>query len=275
MIHIITFMQWKWPNFIPSRSWKRWEILKKDGLRLFEDCIVHDKHYSHENPRVKKKKSLARVTLLKENILNFIKETNTFPLHLIQTMNMEEIINNILNNPNLSQSYWNPSWYPPVPHYTPPQNKSGTYEQKRVLGVRNEKIANKASPCILFSENFWDAWVYTSSTPITTEEWEKYYVAGFPYTNPLNIFHHVVPVLGNEWIIDWYPYSERILVERVKWHVAYFCSESWNELIWVYCYRNRKAIEEIIAFLSDTTVINTSDNNQAILALNKLHLNIS
>jgi hypothetical protein len=43
----------------------------------------------------------------------------------------------------------------------------------------------------------------------------------------------------------------------------------------MYCYRNRKAIEEITEFLADTPVINDDDKNEAVLSLSEIYHKIS
>lgn len=188
-----------------------------------------------------------------------------------QKLFFEEMTENIVNDHTLSQTYGNPTWYKPIPVYTPPHGTSWTVEQIRAFKKRKEeKNTSIQSATVFVSEDFWDAWVFSSDRSITIEELYKYHEASNGLINPKNIYHHVVPMTVTEGTLNHTMYAYPNLVERVRWHVSYCCSEKWNELLWVYCYKNKKAIDEVTWFLAENPVLNIEDQNAAILSLSKI-----
>lgn len=232
-----------WPYYIPTITGKKWWIYQKDDSWMDS---------TDETVPLRKKEEQGRKIKQRDII---------YARQLI----FEQIANDILTDPHLSQSYWNPPWYPPVPQYTPPK-----WKRLSTWDVREAKLRIAKRDTVV-SENFWDAWVWTSMQPITMDQWELYHEASFPHVSHDKTYTQLQVLKSIQWVTARERYSEPNIVERVKWFVTFLCSEQWSEMLWMYCYRNSTAIAELTGFLADTSVSNESDKNEAIMTLSELY----
>ena len=183
--------------------------------------------------------------------------------------------NTILTDPNLSQSYWNPEYYPPVPEYTQPKWREISEQDVREIQFKiaqSRVTAGKNNTVV--SENFWDAWVSVSNTPIYRETFEELHNAALSYIDPYIFFTHYdcEALKQGRTVEELYSYPN--IVDKVRWYVTFCCNEKWNEILWMYCYRDKKAIEELTGFLADTITNNEANKNEAILRLSQIYYQI-
>ena len=213
------------------------------------------------------------------------KYTNKYEEELM----FEEVANTILSDPLLSRSYWNPSWYPPVPEYTPPKwRRLSTQEVVEIRFKIAQAKANTKTRKVVDSENFWDAWVYLVDELMDLEDLEKLNknIQSWnprsigtdipPLINPDNFLVQVQKVEKPEWVVDeeW-KYSYTDIVDKVSWAVYCCCDDGWTQLLWVVCHRETIALEEVTAFLADTGISNEDECNEAIVSLSQAYWELS
>ena len=257
-----------WLNFIPTKNGKKWRLLREVWYHALDQYEKNSVDYIQKK-LAKRLRKVMEQSAGKNEWLSL----EAFSSAVIQDMHWAAMANTIISDPHLSQTYWNPNYYPAVPIYIPPEWKKRSMEEiYRIQDMQDEQmLAN--SPIY---ENFADAWVSISNTPITLDEWMRYNVATFPYISDTEYFHTELRSFDTR---QWHTIrkidSSRNIVERVKWFVSFFCSEQWNEILGMYCYKNRGAIEELTEFLTDTPVSNEADKEKAMISLSAVYSSIS
>lgn len=231
-------MNKSWPHFIPIVSGKKQWILEADESWLNSEKTIIP---------FRKKEEQARKYGIQEC------------KHRIQLI-MEEVASTIFTDPNLSQSYWNPVWYPPVPEYDIPTPSNNT--QRSVVRI-------------LPQADFCESWLQVDNKPPTLEEFEQRLMQTLQYIRPEKFFIQFDTVRAIAWITAREFYSLPEVITAVKWYVSFCCAGKWNEILGIYCLQNRWAIEQLSEFLAETPVSNEDDKNDALLALARIHQKIT
>lgn len=245
-------------NFIQNITGKkRWIYERDDSWINNEQQIVSLRKRQYETRRIEERPLKAE------------------KYHALQLM-FEEVANNIYDDSTLSQSYGNPEWYPPVPEYTPPIGRKVSVDEMCAIRFRKaqETINSnpiKEAPIPVTYQNFWDAWVYTSESAITREEWEAYNESLNPYLSWRVFTSEIRTMEVLEWGDTKNERNSMKTVERIKWAVNFCTTKDWEELLGISCYREKEAIEELTGFLADTRVANNADKMEAILSLSFIH----
>lgn len=282
-----------WPNFIPTGTSKKEAALKQ---RILEESDRYLRTYMHYRKMMEQKKpdqwkqkiltslEVEPSTYVLESISNTIDSPTVSQLELM----FGEVANTILTDPLLSQSYWNPEWYPPVPEYTPPKwRRLSTQEVVEIWFKIAQARANTETRKVVDSENFWDAWVYVTETMPTVEEFnelnqdidtttvEEDKIDILPLVDSNRFYTEVALMSTIEGTIENKNYQYPNIVERIKWRVDYYCADEWNTLLWVHVYSDSDAISEVTEFLADNPVSNGEEQNEAIVSLSQAYWELS
>ncbi len=216
-------------NFIPwNKSPKSKLLLKGDIIdALFCDSITS----SDETQAHWRKKRMAEYQRL---------------------LNAEEWATNIYADPNLSQSYGNPDYYPEVPQYTPPNGVS--YTQKQIQMKIRQNLKNDA-----FIQNN----VYLFNIPVQIDIMNKEY-DNLLDIDPQLLSQTVFHGRDIETNTDYYQTTKASHPTIVS-HVGYLVSMITNpedkstHLGILYVYNKPATIRLLLGFLKDVQVKNMKD----------------
>ena len=186
-----------------------------------------------------------------------------------QELIFEEMITTILTDSNLSQSYENPEWYPPVPEYTPPEWREFTAQEIR--NIQNTKKGANAS-------NFVRDNITITRAPMTVNEFEK---------RCDSLIQLNAGILGSTIIherdidvITGYIRTPLCTHPDITTQVGYLVSTLINpsksvELTGIYIYQNSTILSELLEFLANLDVSNPDDLIEAQITLRELYWSIT
>jgi hypothetical protein len=229
IIHRIISMQGNSLNYIPwNKSSKSKLLLKGDIIEaLFCDSIT-----SSDDTQVhwrKKRKDIYQAL-----------------------QNFEEWSTNILRDPNLSQSYGNPDYYPEVPQYSPP--KEIPYTQKQI----QEKILQS-----LKHDKFIENNIHLVNIPIQSKIMNKRFDA-FSEIDSSLLSHTIIHGRNVDIITNYYQthaFSYPVVVSHVGYLVSILINPLDNRayLGSVYIFNKSIVLKYLLKFLKDLKVENMKD----------------
>lgn len=243
-----------WKNILPLK-WKIKQRISKLNLSLDYDWRLREdeKWLANEDETIPMRRKKKR------------KFSDTYTQELI----FEEMITTILTDSNLSQSYENPEWYPPVPEYTPPEWREFTAQEIR--NIQNTKKGANAS-------NFVRDNITITRAPMTVNEFEK---------RCDSLIQLNAGILGSTIIherdidvITGYIRTPLCTHPDITTQVGYLVSTLINpsksvELTGIYIYQNSTILSELLEFLANLDVSNPDDLIEAQITLRELYWSIT
>ncbi len=171
---------------------------------------------------------------------------------------IEEMTGNILHDPNLSQSYWNPSYYPPVPRYTPPVPQDSRSTKKNEFLIHNLHVV----PTTVGTQEF-DEWLCTLADIDPS-------ILGWTWFRG-----------GDVDIITGYYQGKDCLYPQITTQVGYRVSllldprNDTEELTGIYVLKTPRTLNDLLWCLANLEVSNKEDLIEAKIALHNLYFSIT
>jgi hypothetical protein len=241
-----------WNNFIPTWSGKRkklWEVYTREWDRDISRGIFLQKR--------------------KENIMRKLRIEE----HRIYIENQKriwaEVIDTILHDSYLSQSSWNPAYYPPVPQYTIPTGRSYTWDEIRVI----QKAKKDAR--LSFVRDY----LTITQSPMPSERFQE----GIDFLNWVDprilgstiIYQRDIDVITGSMRIPDFLYLESTSQVGYLVNLLVDPQNKTPELIGVYVYQNPTILRELLDFLTNLDVSNPDDLMEARITLSELYWSIT